>query len=114
MYARFVLLLPRSSPADQTRWLTCQSRKQTTYPKKVGFTRNRTRPTTKYHPFLLPKSIMRQRGTMVGTSNTRRKRGKSDPRVRFLVKECVQDHRLLGTNSHYRLIEQCSLVLTHA
>jgi hypothetical protein len=35
--------------------LTCQSRKQTTYPKKVGFKRNRTRPTTKYHPFLLPK-----------------------------------------------------------
>ena len=36
------------------------------------------------------KSILKQRGTMVGTSNKRRKKGgDSDPRVRFLVKERV-------------------------
>jgi hypothetical protein len=33
-YACFVLLLPRSSPADQTRWWSFQSRKQTASPKK--------------------------------------------------------------------------------
>jgi len=53
--ARFVLLLPRSSPTDQTRWWSFQSRKQTASPKKLGFTRNRTRPTTKSNPFLLFK-----------------------------------------------------------
>src|SRR6266571_5797817 len=36
------------------------------------------------------KRIRKQRATMVGTSDARRKkRGKSDPRVRFLVKECA-------------------------
>jgi hypothetical protein len=90
VYARFVLLLPRSSPADQTRWLTCQSRKQTTYPKKVGFKRNRTRPTTKYHPFLLPKKHTEAAGNDGWDFQyAEKKGGKSDPRVRFLVKECV-------------------------
>jgi len=85
--ARFVLLLPRSFPADQTRWWSFQSRKQIASPKKVGFTRNRTRPMTKSYPFLLPKTQTKATGDDGWDFRCAEKKGgKSDPRVRLLVK----------------------------
>jgi hypothetical protein len=37
-----------------------------------------------------------------------------EPATACLEGRCSQYRRLLDTNSHYRLIEQCSPVLTHA
>ena len=64
--------------------------------KKADFTRNRTRPTTKSHPFPLPKTHTKATGDDGGDFRCAEKKGgKSDPRVRFLVKECVPT--LLGS-----------------
>jgi hypothetical protein len=93
VYARFMLLLPRFSPADQTRWWAFQSRKQTASPKK-GRLHEKSYPSNDEEQSFpaAKKSIRKPRGTMVGTSDARRKRGKSDPRVQFLVKECVHEN----------------------
>ena len=60
--ARFVLLLPRSFQADQTRFSSFQSHKQTTCRHFGCFTRNRTRPTIKINPFLWPKTRTKATG----------------------------------------------------
>jgi hypothetical protein len=62
--------------------------------KKADFTRNRTRPTTKSHPFPLPKTHTKATGDDGGDFRCAEKKGgKSDPRVRFLVKECAEQVR---------------------
>ncbi|HEX6478130.1 MAG TPA: hypothetical protein VF043_04735 [Ktedonobacteraceae bacterium] len=55
VYARFVLLLPKFSPADQTHWWSFQSRKQTASPQK-GRLHEKSYPSNDEEPsFLLPK-----------------------------------------------------------
>src|SRR5258706_4317946 len=47
--------------------------------EKRGFTRNRTHPTLKINPYLLPKTHTNITGTMFGIGHARRKRGKIRP-----------------------------------
>ena len=56
-----------------------------------GFTRNRTRAMTKQTPFPLPETYTKATGNDVeDLPCAEKKGGKSDPRVRFLEKECAQ------------------------
>jgi len=82
----FPPIFPNWSDALTALLVTQADRKQ----KKADFTRNRTRPTTKSHPFPLPKTHTKATGDDGGDFQCAEKKGgKSDPRVRFLVKECA-------------------------
>jgi hypothetical protein len=91
---RFVLLSPRSCPTGRKRRLSFQSHKQTVS-KKVGLTRNRTRSTTKSNSFPSPETHTFSLGERCSGPPMRgEKRGKTDPRVRFLVKSCATSLKL--------------------
>src|SRR5260370_33567230 len=85
--SRTSLLYPRSFPNGQTLRELFQSHKQTASKKKDDFTRNRTRPMTKINPFPLSETDTKATGNEVrDLPCEERKGGKSDQRVRFLVK----------------------------
>src|SRR5260221_1562354 len=91
--ARFVLPSPRSFPTCQTRRWSLQSHKQMVS-KKTSRLHEKSYPSDHEEQDLprCQKCARKQRATMVGTSHAREENGgKSDPRVRLLVKECGRD-----------------------
>jgi hypothetical protein len=85
--ARFVLRSPRSFPTGQTRRWSLQSHKQMV--SKTSQLHEKSYPSDHKEQDLprCQKCARKQRATMVGTSHAREENGgKSDPRVRFLVK----------------------------
>jgi hypothetical protein len=75
VYTRFVLLLPRSSQQIRRAGGPSRHASGPPAPKKVGFTRNRTRPTTKSNPFQLLKKQTKATGNDGGDLRCAEKKG---------------------------------------
>src|SRR5260221_1538920 len=100
--ARFVLPSPRSFPTCQTRRWSLQSHKQMVS-KKTSRLHEKSYPSDHEEQDLprCQKCARKQRATMVGTSHAREENGgKSDPRVRLLVKECGRDTCQIYSSGH--------------